>query len=93
MEEGGILGTLCPFLGSPILFFWGGAHRPPIILGGGPHFVQQPLVVEAVEAQEAIEAAGGDEGQRGVALQAPHAAPHPLQALQQPPWGGGKSPL
>ena len=55
--------------------------------------MQQPLVVEAVEAQEAIEAAGGDEGQRGVALQAPHAAPHPLQALQQPPWGGGKSPL
>ena len=50
--------------------------------------MQQPLVVKAVDAQEAIEAAGGDEGQRGVALQAPHAAPHPLQALQQPPWGG-----
>lgn len=50
--------------------------------------MEQPFVIEVVEAQEAVEAAGGNEGQRGVTLQPPHAARNPLQALQQPPWGG-----
>lgn len=80
-----ISGILVPMLGTLSLQ---GGGRDPLFLGGGPHLVEQPFVIEVVEAQEAVEAAGGNEGQRGVTLQPPHAARNPLQALQQPPWGG-----
>lgn len=55
---------------------------------GGSDLVAQALVPQVVDAEEAVEAAGGDEGEAGVTLQPPHAARRPLQALQHPPWGG-----